>query len=565
MGRRQATLDRFLATRPGGAFVTAIIPEPSSTVHTSEERCSTPRMAATAAGIVVRTDAERGVTRKAVEWKIRAIESDSPFTLSDGTLHNYALLTGLSVGQRLIYSDAIGLTVGQRPRVITVEVDGGRAQRGLVIATKADTEIRRVSWCKWKVRSQAEASRDTWYLVVKAGTGFRCNCPDAMKHVSEECKHASAVRFAERIRDAVRRDYEKRAAEACPIPNLPPCRSCGGTDFIQKGLRRCQRGKVQRFKCKSCGGRFTVDDGFARLKCRPQIVSAVFDLHAGGMHYRGIQRHMEQHWKGANGEGVSISIGTVNNWVHRIGSRLDGYYREAVEKGQIRAGPAWNGDEVEESGKKRATEVGKARLRRRIWTWNWLDSRTKLWLCSALSTERDLSAGRRSVRKAIESGGHLPSAATTDGAFQYGEAIRKEVGRTEAPVSHFICPPIQKMRVDLHPGNNIAEALNSRQRDMTRDFRGLVKGAGPVGYLRSAQELMDGIRAHRNLIQPSLALPGAKTPAEAAGLVAPSIQGYNRLMSMVAVNHRNREEVARMQSGPAIEHRGQERGEGPDD
>jgi hypothetical protein len=223
-----------------------------------------------------------------------------------------------------------------------------------------------------------------------------------------------------------------------------------------------------------------------------------------------------------------------------------------VEKGQIRAGPTWHADEVEESGKKRAAEVGKARQKRRVWTWNWMDSKTKLWLCSALSTERDLAAGRRSVRNAIAAGGHPPSAATTDGAFQYGEAIRKEVG-ADGPVTHFVCPPIQKQRVDFHPGNNIAEALNSRQCDMTRAFRGLMKGAGPTGRIESAQELMNGIRAHRNLIQPSLALPGGATPAEAAGLIPPSIQGYNRVMSMVAVNHRLKEEANRVAAGPATE------------
>ncbi|MGH9919390.1 MAG: hypothetical protein ACRD6W_11070, partial [Nitrososphaerales archaeon] len=472
-------------------------------------------------------------------------------TLTDGLVLNYALLTGLPIGQPLKYYQGIGLTVGQHGSVLTMELDGGRAQRGLLIATRADTEIKRTSWCKWKVRSQTEETRDTWYEVVKVNLGFRCNCPDAKKHPAEECKHASAVRVSESIRDAVRRDFEKHAKEATPLPSLPPCRGCGGIDFIQKGVRKCLRGTVQRFKCRGCGRRFTVDDGFARLKCLPQIVSAVFDLHASGMHYRGIQRHMREHWHGADGNGVSISRGTVGNWVHLIGSKLDGYYQEAVQKGAIRAGPAWHADEAEESGKKRAVEVGEARRKRRVWTWNWLDPKTKLWLCSALSTERDIAAGRRSVRMAVEAGGRRPAAITTDGAFQYGEAIRKEIGDRSNPVAHFVCPPIQKMRVDLHPGNNVAEALNSRQRDVTRAFRGLVKGAGPTGYIQSAQELIDGIRAHRNLIQPSLALPDGLTPAEAAGLQLPEIPGYNRIISMVAVSHRHHDEMARMAMGPA--------------
>ena len=547
----------------GASTETVTFPVPCSTVHAIEDRCSTPRSAATAAGIVVRTEAERGVTRNAVEWKVPAI--NSPITLTDGPLLNYALLTGLPVGQLFKYTRGIRLTVGQRGRVLTVELDGGRAQRGLIIATKADTEIKRTSWCKWRVRSQSEVSRDTWYVVVKAGTGFRCDCPDATKHPADECKHASAVRFGERIRDAVRCDFEKRAAEGSPLPSLPPCRACGGNDFIQKGVRKCLRGTVQRFKCKGCGRRFTVDDGFARLKCRPQVVAAVFDLHASGMHYRGIRRHMREHWRGADGNGVSISLGTVKNWVHRVGGKLDGYYREAVERGAIRAGPAWHADEVEESGKKRAGEVGEARRKRRVWTWNWMDSKTKLWLCSALSTERDLAAGRRSVHKAVEAGGRGPSAITTDGAFQYGDAIRKEVGSVRNQVVHFVCPPIQKMRVDLHPGNNIAEALNSRQRDMTRDFRGLVKGAGPKGRIESAQELMDGIRAHRNLIWPSLALPGGQTPAEAAGLIPPEIPGYNRLISMVAASHRHQEEMVRNRMGPASERGGGSGVKGPED
>lgn len=545
---RQTSLDRFFRMGPTDSTATVTRPVPGSTDHTSDERCSTPKIAATEAGIVVRTEADRGVTRNAVEWKVPAI--DSPMTLTDGPLNSFALSTGLPVGQSLKYSEGhVVLRVRQLGRVLTVELDGGRAQRGLIIATKADTEIKRISWCKWKVRSQSADTRSLWYEVVKAGTGFRCNCPDALKHPAEECKHASAVRFSESIRDAVQRDFQKRATEANPLPSLPSCRACGGRDFVQNGVRRCLRGTVQRFKCKGCGRRFVVDDGFARLKCRPDVVSAVFDLHASGAHLRGIQRHMKQHWRGADGKPVSLSLGTVTNWVHRIGRSLDGYYQEMVKSGAIKAGPTWHADEVEESGKKRASEVGKARQKRRVWTWNWMDSETKLWLCSALSTERDLEAGRASVRKAVESGGRRPAAATTDGAFQYGEALRKEIGSQRNPVVHFVCPPIQKQRVDLHPGNNIAEALNSRQRDMTRDFRGLVKGAGPTGHLASAQELMDGIRAHRNLVWPSLALPDGQTPAEAAGLVTPEIPGYNRLVSMIAVSHRSREEMDR-RNGP---------------
>ena len=500
---------------------------------------------------MTRTEGDPRRIRLIGDLKVPGI--DSPLTLIGGRLDNYSLSVGLPIGVPVKYIREYSLHVGYRRSVVTVQLVSERAQRGLLIATKADTEIKRVSWCRWKVRSQCDTTRDVWYEVVNAGTGFRCNCPDATKHPAEECKHGSAVRFSEGIREAVRRDFANRSSEAAPLPSLPPCRACGGTDFIQKGVRRCLRGTVQRFKCKACGRRFTVDDGFARLKCRPQVVAAVFDLHASGMHYRGIQRHMREHWRGADGGGVSISLGTVKNWVHRVGGKLDRYYREAVERGAVRAGPAWHADEVEESGKKRAVEVGEARRKRRVWTWNWMDSKTKLWLCSALSTERDLAAGRRSVHKAVESGGRRPSAITTDGAFQYGDAIRKEIGSLRNPVVHFVCPPIQKMRVDLHPGNNIAEALNSRQRDITRDFRGLVKGAGTTGQIESAQELMDGIRAHRNLIWPSLALPGGQTPAEAAGLIPPEIPGYNRLVSMVAASHRHQEELVRNGMGPASE------------
>lgn len=559
---RQSRLEDFLPLPSGTDVSTDTTTLPSSTVHAKGDKCSTPSSAATAAGIVVRTEDERGVTRKAVEWK--TLGTDSPITLTDGPVHNYALLTGLPIGQPFIYSRDIALAVGQHGRVVAVELTNGRQQRGLIIATKADTEIKRVSWCKWRVHSQSEGSADRWYMVVKAGPGFRCDCPDGVAHPADECKHASAVRFSERIRDAVRRDFQRRAGGEEPVPILPPCRRCGGTEFIQKGVRRCLRGAVQRFKCKKCGRRFTVDDGFARLKCRPQVVSAVFDLHASGMHYRGIQRHMREHWKGTDGEGVSLSIGTVNNWVHRIGGCLDAYYREAVRSGQIRAGGAWHADEVEESGRKHAREVGKARQKRRVWTWNWMDPKTKLWLCSALSTERDQAAGRRSVRAAVEAAGRRPTAITTDGAFLYGEAIQKVVGSRTDPAVHFVCPPIQKMRIDLHPGNNVAEALNSRQRDITRDFRGLVKGAGPTGFMESAQGLLDGIRAHRNLVQPSLALPDGLTPAEAAGLVLPVVSGYGRIASMIAMVHRRQEEVERA-AGPAIEQVGAGSVQGPDE
>lgn len=80
----------------------------------------------------------------------------------------------------------------------------------------------------------------------------------------------------------------------------------------------------------------------------------------------------------------------------------------------------------------------------------------------------------------------------------------------------------------------------------------------------SAQELLDGIRWHRSLIQPSLALDGSLTPAEAAGLTVPEIPGYNRLISMVAASHRYQEAVARGGVGPASEHGGGLGAKGPE-
>ena len=60
------------------------------------------------------------------------------------------------------------------------------------------------------------------------------------------------------------------------------CRFCNSVDLLRWGYRKTRQGKKPRFKCRTCGKRFVVDEGFLKSRYDPKIVTLALDLYYKG-------------------------------------------------------------------------------------------------------------------------------------------------------------------------------------------------------------------------------------------------------------------------------------------
>lgn len=65
------------------------------------------------------------------------------------------------------------------------------------------------------------------------------------------------------------------------ISETSNCRFCGSVNNIKWGYRKNQNIKTPRFKCKDCGQTFVVDEGFAKMRFDPKVISLALDLELG--------------------------------------------------------------------------------------------------------------------------------------------------------------------------------------------------------------------------------------------------------------------------------------------
>lgn len=492
-----------------GSADTETLPLPDSMVQTSVEPCSTPRIAATAAGIVARTEPVSAIARETFDLKVPAI--GAPITARGGRLFDFAL----TVGQiPICHGPYVGHRIGQR-RQTQMALSNPRAQRGLKILADGDASVVRLTKRKYQVKSQ---SKDGYYDVENYDGAWSCTCPDFTES-AQFCKHCWAVELSLKLRAAVEGDLLPEAKHV-PLEQIPDCPTCGEKKAIRFGVRTCEKGQVQRFKCKACGKRFVTDNGFARLRVTPKAVVTAFDLWAKKVSYRQIAHHLKDI------HGIEVGKSTIERWVRRMSELLTAY----ADKCKPEVGDFWHADET--------TVNINGNLR---WTWNVMDHETRFWLASTLSETRAVADARKPLMHAKDVAGFRPAALVTDSLHSYNDAVRQELYTRADHTVHLIIPPLRSVPTDkdrgIHPGNNICERLQGTQRERTKVMRGF-------DLTPSAQGLINGYRSYYNLARPHIGL-GGLTPAEKAGVPVPELSGEGRLMSVVVAAFREEQKRKR--------------------
>jgi len=355
--------------------------------------------------------------------------------------------------------------------------DNGRLVRGFAIVAQYG-QIMQIEAHTFKVRSQSGNGQ----YVITNGESWDCSCPD---HIYRKvmCKHIFAVKFwidlKERIDNADVFQLYRELSEASV------CRFCGSVDIIKWGYRKNKTIKTPRFKCKSCGQTFVIDEGFSKMRFDPKVISLALDLYFKGISLRKIVDHVRQFY------GIKVGKSALYKWLVKYGRIINSY----VDQLEPELSEIWHTDEMK-------VKCGGKWL----WLWNVMDSGTRFLLATHISQTRESEDARKPFAKAKQTAKGKPEIMVTDGLHTYIDAFKKEFFTLRSPRTEHI----RKPRFIDRTNNNIVERLQGSIREREKVMRGL-KTEG------TAKTMIEGYRAYYNFIRPHQALKG-KTPAEIANI-----------------------------------------------
>ena len=363
-----------------------------------------------------------------------------------------------------------------------------RIMRGLTILAQP-SQVKKIDARTYRVKSQSKRGS---YLVVRDGSEWRCECPDN-RFRGVECKHIHAVKMNLSLMDSkeIYETYELiQARSRCP--------SCGSYEVVKCGFRYNKTGKVQRCKCKDCGKRFVFNDGFSKMKNKPEIITLALDLYMKGLSLRKVTDHLEQFF------GVKVHYSTVLRWIDKYTKLINAY----VDDLKPELSDVWHVDEmmIKTGGKW-------------SWLWNCMDNETRFLLANLVTKTREIKDARRIFQEAKKMAKSKPRVVVSDGLPAYIKAFKKEFFTLRKPrVKHARMP-----RFVDQVNNNLVERLQGTVRERDKVMRGM-KGK------ETATVLMEGLKNYYNFLRPHMGIEN-ETPAKRANINLEL--GRNRWSSMI--------------------------------
>jgi len=382
-----------------------------------------------------------------------------------------------------------------------------RTIRGYAIIAKGD-EPRRISEGVYEIRSQSGSG---FYRLTKRNTGYECTCPDYVNRHEEfgDCKHVNALRLWLKAKEQT----EKSDIFEVPktVLTFEHCRFCNSVDLLRWGYRKTRQGKKSVFKCRTCGRRFVVDEGFLKSRYDPKIVTLCLDMYFKGASYRKITQHVAQFY------GIKVSQVTVLKWVRKFSELLDTY----TTKLQPELSGVWNCDEM----KTKMAHEEPINGERFYWLWNALDNQSRYLVASHLTRGRTHKDAHAFFEVAKAQAKKDPKVIFTDGLDSY----RAEYNPIREAPAH-----IANVGIRSHIGNHRVERLHNSIREREKVMRHLKKA-------KSAEKVFKGYRAYYNFVRPHMALEN-HTPAQAAAI--PIELGTNKWLDLIRQAARNRHTIS---------------------
>jgi putative transposase len=375
----------------------------------------------------------------------------------------------------LLATETIGIFRGIS---MATQLTTTREERGEYIA-QLQNQIQRVEENFYTVKSQ---SGNGEYAVTKVDGEWVCECPDN-KFRGVKCKHIHAVTFSLRIR------AEVKVNTVIPELNIHNCQYCGSENIVKDSVRHNKRGDIQRYLCKQCQKRFSINLGFEKMKATPEIVTEAMQLYFTGESYRNVQKFLQL-------QGVSVDHSTVLRWVKKYVRLMEAY----VEKIKPQVSNTWRADELYVKVKGNMKYL-----------FSMMDDETRFWIAQEVADTKEHHDARTLFMRSKYLMGKQPKTLITDGLSSYAKAAQYAYDGTQH---------IREITLKGVIHNNKMERMNGEIRDREKTFRGLKRKRTPI---------FAGLQIYHNFVRPHESLNG-KTPAEACGI---KVEGENKWKTLI--------------------------------
>lgn len=375
-----------------------------------------------------------------------------------------------------------------------------RKERARQILEKSEPQM--ISENAFLVPSQTS---DRKYRVTFNDT-FSCDCMDFQERCKGQgrfCKHIQAIILYNSLRRVINQQEEVFILNS--EQNKPVCPSCSSHDLIKRGIRKTKLKQVQRYGCKDCNARFTLDP-IKHIKVNYKFVTLAMDSYYKGLSYRDIADQFKQFY------GIELHHETIRRWVLRFSKILSDYSKTI--KPEIKG--VWNADEtliLTKKGEKKEIQ------KNYNYVWNVIDNKSKFLLASVDSgRSRNSKDAQRVFTEAYKQNGKIPYQIIVDGFQGYENGCRKTFKNwnNKRKVKF---TSIKGRRKEVN--NNVIEGHHSGQKEFHKVRRGV----------NEVQTYQDGFRVFHNFIRKTV--KDKTTPAEKCNLVIPT---QNRWIGMLNEN-----------------------------
>ena len=94
------------------------------------------------------------------------------------------------------------------------------------------------------------------------------------------------------------------------------CDRCGSSDVAKKGFRKTQIGAKQKYQCCACTHWFIEDDGFKKMRHKPEIIARAIHQFSDGFSLEKVRNHLRQH------DATTVSRWTIRKWAVKYSRTL---------------------------------------------------------------------------------------------------------------------------------------------------------------------------------------------------------------------------------------------------
>ncbi|MDE1829708.1 MAG: DDE-type integrase/transposase/recombinase, partial [Thaumarchaeota archaeon] len=302
-----------------------------------------------------------------------------------------------------------------------------------------------------------------------------------------------AVEISKGIRLAVQTQRKQVTIQPVVISS---CLYCESENIKKDGIRHNRNYDIQRYECKDCNKKFSINIGFEKMHASPHAITSAMQLYFSGESLRSVQRFLSL-------QGIEINHTTIYRWI----KKYVGLMQEYADNLKPQVSDIWRSDEL----------FVKVRGNMK-YMYAVMDDDTRYWIAQQVSYNKYTEDVRPMFRNAEDIAGKKPKLLITDGAPNFHEAWKAEYKAKH--VGDKKTEHLRQISMRGMKNNNKMERLNGEVRDREKVVRGVKSVFSPI---------FSGSQIYHNFIKPHMGLEG-KTPAEACGI---KVEGENKWITLI--------------------------------